>query len=150
MDRTTNPALDHGLWWAIELRARELRGSEGVDRESAGSRNPGETADAVWEEDADPDLLLELALRHFRDQSLDVKETVNIARAMRKVLEDGQPRQVGPVGRGRRVYCFDCREEAFSIRAGQGRILLPPDTASYLAGALAEPNRHNPAGSVAA
>lgn len=150
MHRTNNPAPDHGLWWAIELRARELSRPKGVVREPAGSPDFGETADGVLEEDAEPDLLLELALRHFHDQCLDLEETGMISRAMREVLEDGQLREVGPVGRGRRNYRFHCRDKALSIRVGEGRILLPPDKAALLAGALAESNRRNRAGSVAA
>jgi hypothetical protein len=73
-----------------------------------------------------------------------------VASAIREVLEQGQPRQIGPVGRRRRWYHVDRRDSAVNLRAGEGRILLPPDRAARLAEALCEFNRRRPAGSVAA
>ena len=150
MHRTNNPALDHGLWWAIEQRVRGQSRSEGAMREPAGSRKLRKTADPVLTEDAEADLLLELALRHLHDQHLSLQETGMISSAIREVLEDGQPRQIGPVGRRRRFYHLDRRDSALSLRAGEGRILLAPDRADRLAQALGESNRRRPAGSVAA
>jgi hypothetical protein len=150
MHRTKNPALDHGLWWAIEQHAREQSRSEGSMREPAGPQNLRGTKDPVPAEDAEADLLLDLALAHLHDQHLSLQEVGMISSAMRGVLDDGQPRQVGPVGRRRRVYRFHCHDKALSIRVGEGRIVLPPDRAARLAGARGESNRRRPAGSVAA
>jgi len=150
MHRTKNPPLDHGLWWAIQQRAREQSRSEGAMRAPAGSQNLGETEKPVPTEDAEADLLLELALRHLHDQYLSFQEAGMIASAIREVLDHGRPRQIGPVGRRRRFYHFDRRDSAFSLRAGEGRILLPPDRAARLAQALGESNRRRPPGSVAA
>ena len=150
MHRTINPPLDHGLWWAIQQRAREDSRSERVMRAPAGSQNLGETEEPVLTEDAEADMLLELALRHLDDQHFSSQEAGMIASAIREVLEQGQPRRIGPVGRRRRCYHVDRRDSAVSLRAGEGRILLPPDRAARLAEALGEFIRRNTAGSVAA
>jgi hypothetical protein len=119
-------------------------------RAPAGSQDLGETEGPVLTEDAEADMLLELALRHFDDQHFSFQEAGMIASAIREVLDQGQPRQIGPVGRRRRWYRVDRRDSAVSLRAGEGRISFPPDRAARLAQALGEFNRRRPAGSVAA
>lgn len=82
------------------------------------------------------DLLLDLAIRHFRDLNLRQAESCQLSAGILQAVATGEPHSIGPVGEPSRRYEFHRRLAALSIRVGEGRIKLPLQSALHLANAL--------------
>ena len=82
------------------------------------------------------EVLLDLAIRHFRDLKLQSAEPRQLAAGILQAAATGEPHFVGPVGESSRRYEFHRRLAALSIRVGEGRISLPLQSALCLANAL--------------
>jgi hypothetical protein len=83
------------------------------------------------------DLLLGLAIRHFRELELTSIEARKLASGLQRCLH-GEPVDVGPVGLTSRNYQFRKQARSISIRVGEGCMRLP----LRLARALVEPLRY--------
>ena len=83
------------------------------------------------------DLLLGLAIRHFRELKLTSIEARKLATAIQRCLQ-GEPVDIGPVGLASRNYQFRKHARSISIRVGEGCMRLP----LQLARALVEPLRY--------
>ena len=86
------------------------------------TRVGGDTAKAI---------LLDLALRHFRNLQLTTTEAKRLGIALRRCL-NGEAVDVGPVGPTGRTYNFRRKANAIAIRVGQGYMRLPLDAAKAL------------------
>jgi hypothetical protein len=96
------------------------------------------------------DLLLDLAIRHFRDLNLRSAESDQLSAGILQAVATGEPHFAGPVGEPSRRYEFHWRFAALSIRVGEGRISLPLQSALHLANALQGASDPQLAGAIAA
>ena len=120
--------------WAVRRKEELHRPRPTVQQ--ARQRRVRARATASDREQALTDAELELALRHFDDQRLDPEEAGSLSSAILYVIYRGGTRGVGPVGRRRRHYVVSRQTDGISLRAGEGRILLPLTCARRLAGRI--------------
>ncbi len=132
------------IWRAIENRAaaEEMTTGAWLAKQALGEA----TADRPSEDD----ILLDLALRHFRDQALMPSEQQAVAAALFRALEKGEAAAVGPVGRRRRRYWVQRRAKRLNIRVGQSALELPLAPAARLASLLQGAQTLETANSIAA
>jgi hypothetical protein len=79
------------------------------------------------------DKLIDLALRHFRDQELTPHEQQAVAAALFRALEKGEATAVGPVGRRQFHYRVRRRAKRLIIRVGESALELRLAPAARLA-----------------
>jgi hypothetical protein len=115
------------VWRAVEHRAalERLTTEAWLARQAAG----GSTEDRPGNDEN----LLDLALRHFRDQGLTLSEQQAVAKALARTLESGETTPVGPVGRRHCHYRVQRRVGSLVIRVGEGALRLPLAPAMRLA-----------------
>lgn len=115
------------IWRTIEHRAaaERLTTEAWLAKQAAG--------EATEDPPGDHEILLDLALQHFRDQQLTPSEQQAVAAALYRALETGEAARVGPVGRRRCLYRVQRRAKRLVIRVGQGALGLPLAPAARLA-----------------
>jgi len=80
--------------------------------------------------------LYELALRHFQDLELEPDQARELALALQKTIQTGEPQIIAISPACNRRYVFHRRMAAVSVRLGEGHIRLPLHIAGRLARAL--------------
>ena len=115
------------VWQAIEDRAasEQMATEAWLAKQAFGETN----ADRPSEDET----LLDLALRHFRDQELAPSEQQAFAAALFRALERGEAAPVGPVGRRQCRYWVQRRAKRLKIRVGEGAMEIPLAPAARLA-----------------
>lgn len=132
MREHTAVRIKGSLWQAIALRANR----ENLSPEDWLQRQLAQQEPQVSPGAAEEDLLLDLAVRHFRGLELTAAEARRLAAAIAQTAATGELIRVGPVGPAARRYEFERHAAALSIRVGEGRIRLPVQAAVRLADAL--------------
>ena len=126
--------VDSSLWEAIGRRAEHDRlSTEAWLRRQlhADHATPIDTS----AEDGD-EIVLDLVVRHFRDQRLSRDEQKVLADTLLMAIDTGEPGQVGPIGALRRHYRIQRRVSAVTIRVGEGQVSLPLGQALRLSALL--------------
>jgi hypothetical protein len=126
MNRITTVRIKGAKWEALASRASTEPISEGISTlvtEPLGRRSLGGGNSKV--------ILLDLAVRHFRDLQLTTTEAKRLGIALRRCL-NGEAVDVGPVGSTGRTFNFRRKANAIAIRVGQGCMRLPLDAAKAL------------------
>ena len=115
--------IDSAMWAAIGERAAEemLSSEDWLRRQLQTSVADRQCAQA----DPADDVMLDLVLRHFRDQALDRDEQRRLAAALSETVDSGAPCRVGPIGVRQCHYRIHRLASAVSIRVGEGRVSLP-------------------------
>ncbi|MFM1892369.1 MAG: hypothetical protein RLZ44_1446 [Pseudomonadota bacterium] len=133
MSKHTAVRIKGSLWEAIAQRAAQER----LSPEAWLQRQLGEAAAAPATPSAtSDDLLLDLAVRHFRELELTAAEAGELAAAILHTVATAEPCAVGPVGAAARRYVLQRRVAAVSIQVGEGRMRLPLPAALQLAATL--------------
>ena len=132
MHTHTAVRIKGSLWEAIAQRAE----SEQLSSEDWLNHQIEKSDPATPPSAPDDDLLLDLAIRHFRDLNLTSNEAQQLSAAILQTVTTGEPMTVGPIGALDRRYIFHRRVAAVSIRVGEGRIRLPVTAALRLASVL--------------
>lgn len=115
------------IWRAIENRAasEQMRTEAWLAKQAAGEM----TSDRECENEK----LIDLAVRHFRDQELTPHERQAVAAALFRALEKGEAAAVGPVGRRQFRYQVRRRAKRLIIRVGESALELRLAPAARLA-----------------
>lgn len=122
--------VEPSVWEAIHHRAAAQR----VSVERWLRQQVELTADASTDrQDGGDEVLLELAVRHFRDLHASDTELRRLAAAMFASIDHGEAGEVGPLGRRGLRYRIQRRTDCLQIRVGQGAIRLPIANAIRLA-----------------
>lgn len=132
MHTHTAVRIKGSLWEAIAHRAEsEQQSPEDWLNQQIEQSEPTTSPSA-----SDDDLLLDLAIRHFRDLNLTAIEAQQLSAAILRTVTTGEPTTVGPIGELDRRYTLNRRVASVSIRVGEGRIRLPVTAALRLANVL--------------
>jgi hypothetical protein len=121
------------IWRAIENRAA----SEQMTTEAWLAKQAA--CEMTSDRERENETLIDLALRHFRDQELTPHEQQAVAAALFRALEKGEAAAVGPVGRRQCRYWVQRRAKRLTIRVGESALELRLAPAARLATLLLGP-----------